>query len=130
MALIALNLLVFSEQGKRCALVVEVHLFPVALAVTRGAVLLELALVIVGVAVRAVGEGQVAEAPFAMTRLAGYALVFADELEARAAVVEGLACLVPIVDDVATLTISAEAGAVWVGVAVGAIGKGQRFKAL
>ena len=129
-AFIALNLLVFSEQGKLCALVVEVHLFPVALAVTRCAVLFELALVIVRVAVRAVGKGQIAKAPCAMTCFARYILVFADELEARAIMVESLACLAPIVDDVATLAVGAEAGYVRVGVAVGAIGKGQRFKAL
>ena len=56
-ALIALNLLVFSEQGKLCAPMVEVHLFPFALAVTFDAVLRELFLVIVCVAVGTIGEG-------------------------------------------------------------------------
>jgi hypothetical protein len=129
-ALIALNLLVFSEQGKLCAPMVEVHFFPFALAVACGAVLCELALVIVCVAVCTIGEGQIAKAPFAMACFARYTLVFANELEASAIMVERLARLAPIFDDVATLAVGAEAGSVRVGVAVGTIGKGQRFKAL
>ena len=109
-ALIALNLLVFSEQGKLCAPMVEVHLFPFALAVAFDAVLCELALVIVCVAVGTIGEGQIAKAPFAMACFARYTLVFANELEASAIMVECLARLAPILDDVATLAVGAEAG--------------------
>ena len=123
-ALQALDLLMFAQQGKLRTTMVEVAVFPVLFAVASGAVLFELTLVIIGVAVHAVGKSQIAKLSLAVARFALYRLMFADQGKTRCAVVKATARLVPVVYYVTALASGAEARVMWVGVAIDTMGKG------